>query len=238
MLFKKKKKIASRAPRDHYSVSAITRRTAYLRKRADDFLNSKEKIYETTTKAQLIEPFLKELGWDTSDPTVASFEVTAGDKNKADVMLWKNKAVKVVIEAKATGTDLDDPKYHKQLAGYFEHCHASIGILTDGVFYEFFSYSQDSEEKMCLVPFAKIDVRRLRLSERNAFLLDLCEPNLDIDHLVRLSRVHFTYAKLGIKRKKLSLSDRKVRDAFVRDFPECTPQDIDELIGFANYHCR
>ena len=238
MLFKKKKRVPEKAPRDHYSVSAITRRTAVLRQRADDFMNSKEKIYETTTKVQLIFPFLKELGWDVSDPKVGGFEVIAGDKNKADVMLTKDKAVKVVLEAKATGIDLDEPKFHEQLAGYFEHCHASIGILTDGVIYEFFSFSKDSEEKMDTASFARVDIRNLRLGERNAFLLYLCEPHLDIEKLVRLSRVRFTRKKLGAKRKKLSMSDRTVRDSFISDFPECTSQEIDELIEFANYHCR
>lgn len=243
MLFGRKKN-AVPAPKpepknDKYSANAITNRTKALRQRAAEFAGSQKTVSEETAKVQLIFPFFKELGWDVSDPKTGALEVIAGEKNKADLMLKKDGVVKVVVEAKAVGINLTDGKYISQLAGYFENCFASIGILTDGIMYYFFSYSKDSEEHMCGVPFAVVDVRDLRLNSKNGFLLYLCKPKLDIDKLIRLSRTMFTYKAYKAQtksRNKMNVSDRVVRDIFIKDFPGCTPQELDELIEFANYH--
>ena len=161
----------TKAAVNHFSANAITRRTQAVRRRADDFMKLPKPVAEATIKVQLIYPFLEEFGWKSSDPNTMKLEVLAGGHNKADIMLLKDGVVKIVIEAKAIGMNLREPKYIDQLRGYFENCYASVGVLTDGVEYHFYSYAADDESTMDDSPFAIVDIRRLRLSEKNKFML-------------------------------------------------------------------
>lgn len=235
MLFgKKKQAVPAKAPADHYSVAAVTRRTKIIRDRAENFAAAGS-VSETATKEQLIYPLLEAFGWDIKDPEVAGFEVQAGGKNKADLMLSKDKAVKIVLEAKAYGRELESNEFRKQLKGYFENCHAYIGILTNGVQYDFFSFVPGSEE-MDTRPFASVDIRNPRFGERNNFMMYLCRPNLDVDALYQFSKVRVAAAKL--KHGRFVKDSRDVRAAFSSVFPSASPQKLDELIEFANYHCK
>ena len=228
-IFSKKTPPPAPAPRDAFSADAITRRTADLRKRLAE--QEKKKINEENTKAWFINPFLKELGWDISNPKVGSFEVVMGGINRADIALTKNKAVKVVIECKRLGEPLQD--HVAQLKGYFDHSHAWVGILTDGAEYRFYSFGKN-REKMDSVPFAVLNLSSLQLGGRNAFMMYIVRDKLDVENIAELSRAQYVRKALG--GMKLAVTDPTVRSEFGRIFPNASPQRLDELIRFANNH--
>ena len=62
---------------------------------------------EALTRAALIDPLLRELGWDTGDPALVISEYKVGDK-KADYALFRDgKRIPIMmVEAKSLGTAL------------------------------------------------------------------------------------------------------------------------------------
>lgn len=228
-LFSKNNPKPAPTPKDKYSADAITRRTAYLRKRLKEC--ESQKINEEKTKVYLINPFLCELGWDVSDPKIGGFEVVMGGKNRADISLTKNKAVKIVIECKRLGEPLQG--HVDQLKGYFENSHAWVGILTDGAEYRFYSYGKHHIQ-MDTAPFAVVNISSLQLNGKNSFMLSIVRDKLDVENIFELSRAQ--YVRKGLRGKKLNSSDHGVRSEFARYFPNASPQRLDELIRFANDH--
>ena len=98
---------------------------------------------EEATKTSLIMPFLQLLGYDTFDPRVVVPEYTAdlGTKKgeKVDYAVLQNGEPILLFEVKCCGAELDGGKAN-QLRRYFQSTPtARIGVLTDGVRYEFFS---------------------------------------------------------------------------------------------------
>jgi len=186
---------------------------------------------EEITKVQLIFPFLAVFGWDVADPLTGAMEVSAGHNNRADIMLKRDSTVKVVIEAKRIGRSLED--HYEQLLSYFMNCHAWIGILTDGVTYQFYSYDGDTEW-MDSTPFAVFDIRDPQINGINSFLMYFRKGSFDPERLVMLGQAPHTRLRLG--GGQLDMHDHEVRSAFQKDFPQALPGDLDELIEFANTH--
>ena len=62
---------------------------------------------ETLTRYALIDPLLRELGWDTSDPSAVIPEYTSGS-GRADYALMSAGKPAVMVEAKRLGTPLRD----------------------------------------------------------------------------------------------------------------------------------
>ena len=63
---------------------------------------------ETLTRYALIDPLLRELGWDTSDPSMVVPEYRSG-AGRADYALLSNGSPVMMVEAKKLGTPLQDP---------------------------------------------------------------------------------------------------------------------------------
>ena len=71
--------------------------------------------HETRTRQVLIDPLLRELGWDVSDPAAVELEYAVKleyrmGKKWADYTLMSNGKPVAVIEAKPLGSDLKDDK--------------------------------------------------------------------------------------------------------------------------------
>lgn len=110
---------------------------------------------EAATKLSLINPFIRALGYDTEnlDEVSPEYNASIGEYKdaKADYAILKDGKPIIIIEAKAYGTPLDAKKCN-QLLLYFAGVTPDIGILTDGVIYQFFTKEVDSE-KMDTRPF-------------------------------------------------------------------------------------
>lgn len=119
---------------------------------------------EESTKAALINPFIQALGYDIFDPRVVIMEFVAdiGTKKgeKIDYAIKRNGEVIFCIEAKCCTSKLDSSKA-SQLHRYFHNIPtARIGILTNGVRYEFYS-DLDKPNVMDEKPFMILDFDNL-----------------------------------------------------------------------------
>lgn len=101
---------------------------------------------EEATKVSLILPFIGLLGYDILDPTEVAAE-HASDfsekyKNRADYAILRDLKPVIAVECKCLGNGKKDDR--GQLKAYFNASKTvKLGILTDGILYEFFIDSQE-----------------------------------------------------------------------------------------------
>ena len=105
---------------------------------------------EEATKQALVLPWLSALGWDIWNPNEVCPEFESdtaikksGQKEKVDLALLCNSMPTVFIEVKSSDENLDG--HHGQLKRYFNSTTSvSLGILTNGIEYRFFTDSAES----------------------------------------------------------------------------------------------
>lgn len=140
---------------------------------------------EETTKTALILPFFNEvMGYDTTDPAEVKAEYTAdiGAKKgeKIDLAILNNNQEIILIECKSVNTSLDK-KHISQLYRYFNITDSEIGILTNGLIYQFYTDSV-KPGKMDKSPFLEINL--LDLSDKEIQLLKkFSKENFDISKI-------------------------------------------------------
>ncbi|GHV36217.1 hypothetical protein FACS1894187_10410 [Synergistales bacterium] len=137
---------------------------------------------EEATKNALIMPFISALGYNVFDPSevVPEFVADVGSKKgeKVDYAILKDGKPIMLIEAKWCGDTLDVSK-EGQLLRYFNVTPASVGILTNGHEYRFYT-DLDQENIMDQRPFLQFDiaeineqtVRELKKFAKTAFNID------------------------------------------------------------------
>ena len=91
---------------------------------------------EAATRAVLIDPVLRALGWDTANTNMVEVEKTM-DSVRADYALYDNNAIpRIIVEAKALGIDLNQNKLVMALVGYAFSFGLNDVFLTDGIIWE------------------------------------------------------------------------------------------------------
>ena len=118
---------------------------------------------EETTKIALITPFLRLMGYDTTNPAEVKAEYTAdvGTKQGAKVdfaLIQENEPI-IFIECKSAANKLSDENI-SQLYRYFSITDIQIGILTNGIEYKFFTTGEDNN-RMDEKPFLDLDLTNL-----------------------------------------------------------------------------
>jgi predicted type IV restriction endonuclease len=115
---------------------------------------------EEATKTSLIMPFLQALGYDVFDPTevVPEFTADVGTKKgeKVDYAVMKGGQPIMLIECKTANMALT-PEHTSQLYRYYSVTTTRIGILTNGLLYQFFA-DLDEPNKMDAKPFLEFDM--------------------------------------------------------------------------------
>lgn len=123
---------------------------------------------EAQTRYALINPFLRELGWDTADPNMVIPEYKSGH-GSADYALRQDGKTVMIVEAKKLGTSLADVVV--QALGYCQIEGVNHLALTDGRIWDLFATHQegDIDEKRIV----KIDLAKDSSAEvcRKAFAL-------------------------------------------------------------------
>jgi predicted type IV restriction endonuclease len=95
---------------------------------------------EAATRAVLIDPVLRALGWDVANPYKVEVEKTeryGKDRISADYALKSSSEVAIVIEAKKLGENLE--QFHRQLIDYAFCFRIGRLFLTDGIRWEHFT---------------------------------------------------------------------------------------------------
>lgn len=94
------------------------------------------KLSEIDTRQGLINPIFNALGWDFSDFMSVKSELRYGSYNDPiDYAFFSSKDKKtpiLLLEAKALGTNLNNPKVVKQLCMYLGEAGVQWGVLSDG----------------------------------------------------------------------------------------------------------
>lgn len=173
---------------------------------------------EAATRSALIEPFIKILGYDPSNPLEvvpefgANVDVpgTVKDK-KVDYAILKDGKPIILIEAKHHENQLESG--FSQLYNYFTPTDARICILTNGVIYQFYTDLEKSNT-MDKKPFLVLDMLNLQegLVEE---LKRLAKSTFDIDEaLVAAAELKYTRGIKFLLREQLTSPD----DEFVRFF--------------------
>jgi predicted type IV restriction endonuclease len=98
-------------------ISVIGHALAEIAERAARYRG--ERIGEQSTKAALIVPLLRALGWDVEDLDEVQFEYrTVRGDNPVDFALLLQRRPVLFIEAKALGENLRDRKWASQIVSY------------------------------------------------------------------------------------------------------------------------
>jgi hypothetical protein len=93
---------------------------------------------EAATRAVLIDPILKALGWDISNPDMVEFERFYRD-TKVDYALYDQEGkVRIIVEAKALGGNLSDLKILTSLVSYGFTYGIQELFLTNGLVWQHF----------------------------------------------------------------------------------------------------
>ena len=137
--------------------------------------------HETRTRQVLIDPLLRELGWDVSDPAAVELEYTVKlqyrvGKKWADYTLMSKGQPVAVIEAKPLGSDLNDDKMMQAL-NYANRDAINYMIVTDGNKWEMYEvFKQATLEERLLM---KLELSQKQLAHKNAMeALAMWKPNL------------------------------------------------------------
>lgn len=140
---------------------------------------------EETTKIALIMPFLRLMGYDTTNPAEVRAEYTAdiGTKQgeKVDIAILEDNTPLIFIECKQANSELTN-KHISQLYRYFSITDIQIGILTNGVQYKFFTTGEDNS-RMAEKPFLDVDLENLTkkdIKELEKFI----KTNFDVSEIV------------------------------------------------------
>ncbi len=140
---------------------------------------------EEATKNALVMPFINALGYDIFNPleVIPEFTADVGIKKgeKVDYAIKKNNKVIMLFECKHCGSDLN-VKHASQLFRYFAVTEARIGVLTNGVVYQFFT-DLEAPNKMDDRPFLELNL--LDIGEGTvAELKKLTQPHFDVDEMM------------------------------------------------------
>ena len=134
---------------------------------------------ESKTRDYLIEPFFNMLGYDKMEHYSHEYSLrfSKGSVKKIDMVVSLNGRTPIMlVECKKATANLTDT-HRKQLSKYFDnHKESKIGILTNGIVYEFYSVSWNDNKRLSASPFAVFDIRdftRADLDDIAAFHIQL-----------------------------------------------------------------
>ena len=93
---------------------------------------------ELMTRYVLVDPLLRELGWDLTDPDTVTMEESTPGKNRTDYKMGKT----MIIEAKHVGKTLKKDMVEK----YLQNSEVQYGVVTNGVQWNIYVKSKISPE--------------------------------------------------------------------------------------------
>ena len=169
---------------------------------------------EEATKHALVLPFIRALGYDVFDPAQVVPEYVAdvaGLKGeKVDYALMRDGIPVALIECKQANAELSS-RHLAQLSRYFTSPDAKIGVLTNGIVYQFFT-DLVGPNRMDETPFMMLDLRNLD-EERVKELHRLTHDALDLDGMVDAARElsYLSRMRSALERQLTTPDDEVVR---------------------------
>lgn len=110
---------------------------------------------EAATRAVLIDPILRALGWDTANPYMVEVEKTLA-QTRVDYALYDHNAdVKIVVEAKSLGGNLHQQNIVMSLVTYAFTYGIQDIFLTDGLVWEHYTNFQPGNVASKVINFSE-----------------------------------------------------------------------------------
>jgi hypothetical protein len=130
--------------------------------RVGRYRTQKGSLGEENTKAALIEPVLRALEWDTEnvDEVRREYRPRRADKPVDYAVFAPSDRLRLFIEAKPLGENLDDRRWANQIMGYATVAGAKWVVLTDGDEYRIYNAHAG-------VPIEDKLFRRIRISDES-----------------------------------------------------------------------
>lgn len=123
---------------------------------------------ETKTRDYLVEPFIQILGYNQMDDYSHEYSLkyAKGSVKKVDMVIFlSKKEPDILIECKKANINLSE-RHFNQLNSYYEfHQQSKIGILTNGIQYQFYCRSLDDSKVLNNTPFMTFDVNDYNYSD-------------------------------------------------------------------------
>ena len=129
---------------------------------------------ETRTRQVLIDPLLRKLGWDVSNPNIVQLEYRVKEQRADYVLMSKGKPV-AVIEAKPLGTNLKASVIGQALA-YAKLAVINYAVVTDGDIWEMYDVFKKAAPEECLLMKLELSQQSARKNAEQA--LAMRKPNL------------------------------------------------------------
>lgn len=136
-------------------IALIERLRGYAEKHRDYLANN-----ESATRACLVDPILRLLGWDVSNPEQVRVEFKVEGKS-ADYALMRGDKPLILIETKSLGAKIRDDFW--QLAVFASRSGASVGVMTNGDDWVFLDLSDTSRPQRASVKLLSQEPRSLTL---------------------------------------------------------------------------
>jgi hypothetical protein len=113
---------------------------------AEGVVATGQDLDEANTKAKILTPLVRTLGWPVHDNTEVLLEYSGEDqfKDRVDYALFDADELYAVIEAKQIGQSLSE--YDSQIRRYMRLYGAEWGLLTNGENYQIFRSKDDADE--------------------------------------------------------------------------------------------
>jgi hypothetical protein len=154
-------------------------------------------LNEQATKATLIQPILRALGWDVEDLEDIQLEYKRKPGNKpVDYALMLLRTPCLFVEAKGLGENLDDPRWADQFLGYAVVAGVEWVVLTNGDEYRIYN-------SHATVPVEEKLFRKVRISDPDSMVTETLR--LLSKECIRENEIHVLW--------KAHFVDRQVRAA-------------------------
>jgi len=162
-------------------------------RRAEKWLDRYESqgraVGEANTKAGLIEPILKALGWDIQDPDEVHREYRRRPSdNPVDYALLLRRTPRLLVEAKGIGEHLNDPKWANQTIAYATAAGVEWVVLTNGAEWQIYNSHAPVPLEQKLFQVVKL---RDDLDDAAAVLRLLSKDNMSDNRIEDLWRAYF-----------------------------------------------
>lgn len=145
------------------------------------------RINESSTRAVLIDPVLRILGWDTSNPFMVEVEKSI-DQGRVDYALFDvNQEIQVIIEAKKLDANINDKDVFLSLVKYAFSSGVTDIFLTDGLRWHHYTDFKPGQQE----PNKSLSLKDDNLVEVAAYLVQRLDAarywpeDKDVDELSR-----------------------------------------------------
>jgi len=184
---------------------------------------------EASTRAVLVDPVIRALGWNTGNPAMVEVEKTFLAARVDYALYDSNGDVKVIIEAKKLGENLNNQSILLSLVNYAFTSEVKDIFLTDGVLWHHFSGFEPGK----LSPSKILDIENDELVEVAAYLVQRLDAarywpdEKDMDELSqKINQVQNSVANLE---KELKQSIKEFIESKTKILkPEIKDKEIDE----------